>query len=50
MTEQFIKEVIQLWMEEHQQHGTIVIEKKTAHGTSTSADGQGKWSIDIINQ
>lgn len=26
--EKFIQEVLQLWMEEHQQQGTIVVEKK----------------------
>ena len=26
--EKFIQEVLQLWMEEHQQHGTIIVEKR----------------------
>ena len=26
--EKFIQEVLQLWMEEHQQQGTIVVEKR----------------------
>ena len=26
--EKFIQEVLQLWMEEHQQQGTIIVEKR----------------------
>lgn len=45
--EKFIQEVLQLWMEEHQQQGTIVVEKRppTELALPQTAKGNGLLAL-----